>query len=70
MDSNFGLSLPGFSFSLCSIFLSEFPLDRDNSGSKSLKVGGCSPALAGGHVYPLEVFIYFRFPLPVIGHFD
>jgi hypothetical protein len=38
--SQLGLSLDGLSFNLCSIFVSTFLLDRNNSGSKILKVGG------------------------------
>jgi hypothetical protein len=47
-----GLSLGGLSFSLCSIFVPAFPLDRNNSGSKNLKMVVWSP---GGHDYLLEV---------------
>jgi hypothetical protein len=43
------------SFSFCSIFIPLFPLDRNNSGLKFLKMGGWSPASTGSHVYLLEV---------------
>jgi hypothetical protein len=50
-----GQSLDGLSFSLCSIFLPAFPLDRDNSGLKNLRwVGDFNPPL-GDHIYLLEV---------------
>jgi hypothetical protein len=39
MDPKLGWSLEGLSFSLCSIFVSAFLLDMNNSGSKFLKVG-------------------------------
>jgi hypothetical protein len=38
MNAKLGQSLDGLSFSLCSIFVPEFPLDRNNSGLKILKV--------------------------------
>ena len=48
-------SLDDLSFSLCSIFVPAFPLDRNNSGSKILKMGGWPHASSGNHVYLLEV---------------
>jgi hypothetical protein len=53
MDSKVGLSLDGFSFNLCSIFVPVFLLVRINSVSKILKVGLLPPL--GGPVYLLEV---------------
>jgi hypothetical protein len=55
IDPNLSHSLGGLSFSLCSIFVPTFPLDRNNSGLKILKMGGWSPASTGDHVYLLEV---------------
>jgi hypothetical protein len=51
MYPKLGQLLGGLSFSLYSIFVPPFPLDRNNSGLKILKVGGWSPASTGGHVY-------------------
>ena len=51
MVPNLGWPLGGLSFSLCSIFVPAFPLDRNNSGLKILKIG----ASTGDRVYPLEV---------------
>jgi hypothetical protein len=50
-----GQSLGGLSFSLCSIFGPAFPLDRNNSGSKILKIRGWFHDSTGGHVYLPEV---------------
>jgi hypothetical protein len=50
-SSVLGRSLGGLSFSLCPIFVPAFPLDRNNSGLKILKIG----ASTGDRVYPLEV---------------
>jgi hypothetical protein len=36
-DPKVGLSLDDLSFSLCSIFVTAFPLDRNNSGLKFLR---------------------------------
>jgi hypothetical protein len=40
-----------------------FPLDRNNSGSKILMMGGWSHASTGGHVYLLEVVSLGPIPL-------
>jgi hypothetical protein len=48
MDPKLGWSLGGLSFSLCSIFVPEFLLDRNNSGLKNLKMGGVAPCLNWG----------------------
>jgi hypothetical protein len=61
MDPKLGWSLGGFSFRLCSIFVPAFPLDRNNSGSKILKMGGWPSVSAGGGL--------FLFHLPTVGHF-
>jgi hypothetical protein len=55
MHPMLGQSLGSLSFSIVSIFVPEFPLDRKNSGLKNLKMGVGSPASAGAHVYLLEV---------------
>jgi hypothetical protein len=47
-----GQSLDVFSFSLCSIFVPAFPLDRDNSGLKFLRwVSGPIPPLGDTSIY-------------------
>jgi hypothetical protein len=46
MDRTVGPYLDGLSFSLCSIFVPAFLLDRDNSGLKYLR-------LVGGPISPL-----------------
>ena len=57
MDPKLVPSLGGFSFRLCSIFVFAFPLDRNNSGLKNLKVvGGSVPQLevvSSGSTSPL-----------------
>ena len=55
MNPKLGGSLDGLSFSLCSIFVTEFPLDWNNSGSKILMMGGWPYPETGGHVYLLDV---------------
>ena len=55
MNLKLGRSLKGLSFRLCSIFVPEFPLDRNNSGSKILKMDGWPHHAIGSHVYLLEV---------------
>ena len=55
MDRKLGL-LPGvLSFSLVSISVPAFPLDRNNSGLKILKMGRWPPTSTGGYAYILEV---------------
>jgi hypothetical protein len=39
MDNKLGQSLDGLSFRLGSIFVPVFPLARNNSGSKTVKMG-------------------------------
>jgi hypothetical protein len=39
-DPMLGQLLEGLSFSLCSIYVPNFPLNRNNSGSKVLEMGG------------------------------
>jgi hypothetical protein len=39
MGPKLGWSLGDLSFSLCSIFVPAFPLDRNNSGLKIVKMG-------------------------------
>jgi hypothetical protein len=39
-DSKLDHSLVSLSFSICSIFLPVFPLDRNNDGLKILEIGG------------------------------
>lgn len=51
MDPKLGLSLGGLSFSLCSIFGPAFPINRNNSGLKFLKMGGW---MVGVWEYPLR----------------
>jgi len=55
IDPKFYQSLGGLSFGLCSIFVPAFPLDRNNSELKILKMGWWSSASTGGHVYLLEL---------------
>ena len=55
MDPKLGQSLDGLFFSLCSNFVSAFPLDRKNSGSEILLMGRWPHASTRGHVYLLEV---------------
>ena len=55
MDPKLGWSVGGLSFSLCSIFVSAFPIDRNNTGSNILKMSGWPHASNGSHVYLLEV---------------
>ena len=55
MDPKLGRSLGGLSFSLCFIFVLIFPLDRNNSGSRIVKMGRWPHASAGDYVYLLEV---------------
>jgi hypothetical protein len=62
-----GQSLDGLTFSFWSIYVPEFPLDRDNSGLKILR-GMDSP------IPPLGAMSVFwrwslRFYLPVAGYF-
>jgi hypothetical protein len=47
-DPKLGQSLGGLSFNLCSIFVLAFPLDRNNSGLKNLKMSRWPPASTGG----------------------
>ena len=65
MDPKVGHSLDGLSFSICSIFVSVFPLDSNNSGLKILRwEGGTIPQLEA-------IFIgggLFSFYLPTVGH--
>lgn len=42
-------------FSICSIFVPSFPLDRNNSELKFLMMGTWSPTSTGDYVYLLEV---------------
>ena len=52
MDHKVGWSLDGLSFSLCSIFVPAFPLDRDDSGLKHFRwVGGPIPPLGALSIY-------------------
>ena len=55
MNLKVGWSLDDLSLSLCSIFPAAFPLDKNNSGLKFLKMGGWPHASTGGHAYLLEV---------------
>jgi hypothetical protein len=55
IDPKLGGSLDGLSFSLCSIFVPVFPLDRNNSVLKFFKMDGWSLGSTGCHVYLLEV---------------
>ena len=55
MEPKLSLSLHGLSFGLCSTFVLAFPLDRNNSGPKSLKIGSGCLLMLGGHIYLLEV---------------
>ena len=55
MDPKLGQSLDGLSFSLCFISVPEVPLDRNNSGSKILKVSEWPHPSSGGPVYLLKV---------------
>lgn len=48
-----------WSFNLCYIFVPAFPLDRKNSGLKTLKTGGCPSASTG------VMTIYGRWSLQV-----
>lgn len=48
MGPKVGWSLDDLSFSLCSMFLPAFPLNKNNYGSKNLKMGGY-------HLYLQEV---------------
>ena len=60
MDSKVRQSLEGLFFSLCFIFVPEFPLDRNNSGLKILMwVGGPIPQLGA-------MSIYWRWSLQVL----
>jgi hypothetical protein len=52
MDPKLGRSLDELPFSLCSIFVPAFPLDRNNSRSK---MGGSPYFFTGSPVYLLEV---------------
>jgi hypothetical protein len=61
VDSKMSRSLGGLSFSFCSISVPTFLLDRNNSGSKILKMGEWPPASNGAHVHPLVVVVI---PLP------
>jgi hypothetical protein len=68
MDLIVGLFMDGFSFSLCSIFVSAFPFDWDNSVLKIIRwvdgpislLGPCL-SIGGG---------LFRFYLPTVGYFS
>jgi hypothetical protein len=52
MDFRVGQSLDGLTFSLCSIFVLEFPLDRDNSALKVFRwVGGLIPLMEAMSIY-------------------
>ena len=52
MDHMVGESLDGLSSSLCFIFVSTFPLDRDNSGLKFFRwVGSLMPPLGAMSLY-------------------
>jgi hypothetical protein len=64
MDPKVGRSLDGLSFSLCSIFVPAFSLDRNNSGSKNLRWVSVAPSInsgpglstwviSSGSIYPL-----------------
>ena len=66
MDPKLGWSLDVLSFSLCSIFVLAFPLDRDNCGLEILKVGGCLSASTRGYVYRLEM-VSSGFISPLLG---
>jgi hypothetical protein len=55
MDHTLGQSLDDLSFTLCSIFVPTFPLDRNNLGLNILKMGGWFLPSTGGPVYLLEM---------------
>jgi hypothetical protein len=55
MDPKLGLPLDCLSFSLYSIFVPTYLLDRKNSGTKILKMSGWSHFSIEGHVYLLEM---------------
>jgi hypothetical protein len=56
MDPTVGRSLDGLFFSLCSIFVLAFPLDRDNYELNFFRWGrGWPHPSHGGHVYLLEM---------------
>jgi hypothetical protein len=55
IDPQVGLSMDGHSFSLSSIFVPIFPLDRNISRIKNFEMGGWLHPSTGGHAYLLEV---------------
>lgn len=66
IDLKLCLSLVGLYVSLFFIFVPGFPLERNNSGSKILKMGGWHRASTGGHVYLLWVASSGSIP-PLLG---
>ena len=53
-----------------SIFVPEFPLDRNNSGLEFLKqVGVPIPQLGGGAYLPTGSGLSLQIHLPTVGHF-
>jgi hypothetical protein len=67
MDPKLGLSLGGLSFSLCSIFGPAFPINRNNSGLKFLKMGGWLPTSTRLSVYLLKVVNSGKTPDSICG---
>jgi hypothetical protein len=59
MNPKLNYSLTGLSFSLCSIFEPVYPLDKNNSGLKILKIGRCPLPQLGA------MSIYWRWTLQV-----
>lgn len=55
MNPNLGRSMDGLSFCLVSIFVPSFPLGRNNSESRILKVSAWPHVSTVGHVYIQEV---------------
>jgi hypothetical protein len=60
MNLKLGPSLDGLSFSLCSIFVPAFPLDRNNCGLKIMRWVGGPISLMGA------MSIYWRWSLPFL----
>jgi hypothetical protein len=61
-----GQSLDGLFFSLCSIFVPAFPLDRDDSGLKVLRWVDAHILLLGAMSIDWTRGSLFRFYLPVV----
>ena len=60
MDPKFGQSLTGHLFSLCSIFVDAFLLDRNNFGLKILRVDlRPSPSMGGGGCLTTAVGLFW-----------